>query len=145
VCLFFSPVPRRHVHTAETAPGINQPVRDGKFEFVVTDVSTPANLGDPPPRGQWMIATMTVANISGEPQSFFVQNQKLIDSAGREYAADTMAAMAMNPADSTMVIDMNPGFTITAKVPFDVPPGTQVAAVEVHDSAFSGGARVKVA
>jgi hypothetical protein len=39
---------------------------------------------------------------------------------------------------------MNPGFNVTAKVPFDVPPGTQGAAVEVHDSAFSGGARVTV-
>jgi hypothetical protein len=133
-------------HMAETAPGINQPVRDGKFEFVVTDVSTPANwYGDPRPRGQWMIATMTVTNTGDKPQSFFVQNQKLIDTAGREYAADSMAALSMNRDDNAMVIDMNPGFSITAKVPFDVPPGTQVSAVEVHDSALSGGARVKVA
>jgi hypothetical protein len=29
-------------------------------------------------------------------------------------------------------------------VPFDVPPGTKAAAIVVHDSAFSGGARVNV-
>ena len=67
-----------------------------------------------------------------------MQNQKLIDTAGREYAADSMAALSMNRDDNAMVIDMNPGFSITAKVPFDVPPGTQVSAVEVHDSALSG-------
>jgi hypothetical protein len=127
------------------AAGLNQPVRDGKFEFVVTDASVPQHwVGSPQPRGQWFIATMTVTNTGNEPQSFFAQNQKLIDSAGRTYAADSMAAMAMNPTDTTMVMDMNPGFSITVKVPFDVPSGTPVSAVEVHDSAFSGGARITV-
>ena len=87
---------------------------------------------------------MTVTNTGNEPQSFFIQNQKLIDSAGREFAADTTASYEMNPANNTMVLDMNPGFSVTAKVPFDVPPETPVAAIEVHDSAFSGGARVRV-
>jgi len=62
--------------TAETAPGINQPVRDGKFECVVTDVSTPANwYGDPRPRGQRMIATMTVTNAGDKPQSFCAESE----------------------------------------------------------------------
>jgi len=126
--------------------GLNQPVRDGKFEFVVSDVGPlPKTWYGPVPtaRGQWVIATMTVRNVGNEPQSFFVQNQKLIDTAGRQYAPDTTASYAMN-SNTTMVIDMNPGFAITTKVPFDVPPGTQVSAVGMHDSAFSGGATVKV-
>lgn len=119
-------------------------VRDGKFEFLVSDVSTPQSwYGEPRARGQWIIVTMTVTNIGDEPQSFFADNQKLIDTAGREYAPDTMAAISMNSGDS-MVIDMNPGFNITVKVPFDVPPGTQASSVEVHDSAFSSGAKVTV-
>jgi Protein of unknown function (DUF2510)/Domain of unknown function (DUF4352) len=73
---------------------IGQHVSDGKFSFVVSDVSTPEHwIGDPRPRGRWVIATMTVTNTSDQPQSFFVQNQKLIDTAGREYAADSMAAI----------------------------------------------------
>jgi hypothetical protein len=127
--------------------GIGQNVSDGKFSFVVTEVGPlPTNWYGPvpTPRGQWVIATMNVMNTGNEPQSFFVDNQKLIDSVGREYAPDTMASYAMN-SNATMVLDMNPGFTLTAvKVPFDVPPGTQVSAVELHDSAFSGGARVQV-
>jgi hypothetical protein len=129
-----------------TGSSIGSTVSDGKFQFRVTDVGPlPANWYGPAPtaRGQWIIATMTVSNTGNEPQSFSVQNQKLIDSAGREYAADTMASYAFN-SNTTMVLDMNAGFTITVKVPFDVPPGTQAAAVEVHDSAFSGGARVTV-
>jgi hypothetical protein len=139
------PTTPQTARTSAPPAAIGTPVRDGKFEFVVTDTSVPEHwIGTPKPRGQWFIATMTVTNTGNEPQSFFAQNQKLIDSAGRTYAADSMAAMAMNPTDTTMVMDMNPGFSITVRVPFDVPPGTPVSAVEVHDSAFSGGTRVAI-
>jgi hypothetical protein len=42
-----------------------------------------------------------------------------------------------------MNIDMKPGFSAKGLVPFDVPPGTKPAAVELRDSAFSGGATVQ--
>jgi hypothetical protein len=129
--------------SGDAEASVGQEVRDGKFSFVVTDVSTPEHwYGTPTPRGEWVIATMTVTNTGNEPQSFFANNQKLIDSAGREYAADAMAAISMN--NDSMVIDLNPGFNITVRVPFDVPPGTQLSAIELHDSAFSGGATVKL-
>jgi hypothetical protein len=119
------------------------PVVDGDFEFVVSDVSTPANWrGDPRPRGQWIIATVTVRNTDDDPQSFMPDNQKLFDSAGRAYMADAMGAVRMN--NDSMVIDMKPGFKITLKVPFDVPAGTLPASIELHDSVFSDGARVRV-
>jgi hypothetical protein len=44
----------------------------------------------------------------------------------------------------SMVVDMNPGFNITLKVPLDVPAGTMPAAIELHDSVFSDAARVQV-
>jgi Domain of unknown function (DUF4352) len=123
---------------------LNTAVSDGKMTFVVSDVSPATHwVGNPQPRGQWVIATMTVTNTGNEPQSFFAQNQKLTDTNGREYAADTMAAYAMNQ-DDAMTIDLNPGFSINVKVPFDVPPGTQLDKIELHDSAFSGGATVKL-
>lgn len=123
---------------------LNTTVSDGKFSFRVTDVSPAEHwVGDPKPRGQWVIATMTVSNTGNEPQSFFAQNQKLIDTSGREYAADTIAAYAMNQSDA-MTIDLNPGFSINVKVPFDVPPGTQIDKIELHDSAFSSGVSVDV-
>jgi hypothetical protein len=46
--------------------------------------------------------------------------------------------------NDSMVIDMKPGFKITLKVPFDVPTGTLPATIELHDSVFSDGARVRV-
>jgi hypothetical protein len=38
--------------------------------------------------------------------------------------------------------DINPGNSIQVQAAFDVPPGTQPAELEVHDSMFSGGAKV---
>jgi hypothetical protein len=46
--------------------------------------------------------------------------------------------------NESMVIDMKPGFKITVEVPFDVPTGTLPAAIELHDSVFTGGARVQL-
>jgi hypothetical protein len=83
-----------------------------------------------------------VRNIDDERQGFLACNQKLVDSAGHTYTADTVAAVALN--DDSMQIDMNPGENKTLNVPFDVPPRTQPAAIELHDSVFSGGARVRV-
>jgi hypothetical protein len=125
---------------APAAPvsGIGQEVRDGKFAFVVNGVQRSPTAGDETARGEFVIVTMTVKNTGDQPQSFFAQNQKLFDTSGRQYAADSMAT-----ADS-MVMDLNPGFTLPVKVAFDVPPGTAISAVEVHDSAFSGGAKINL-
>lgn len=119
-------------------------VRDGKFAFVVQRVDTSNQLGTTKPRGTFVTVTMTVTNIGGQPQSFFVANQKLLDKAGRSFAADSMVALEMNSNGTSMLTDMNPGFTISVLVPFDVPLGTAPDVVELHDSAFSGGARVKL-
>ena len=76
-----------------TVAGIGQPVRDGKFEFVVTGVSTAKTVGDPSnqfmqatAQGVYVVVSMTVRNIGDQSQSFFAANQKLQDTAGREFS-----------------------------------------------------------
>ena len=136
-------------HTASNSDRFRGPtgvpgsrLHDGDFEFVVSGVSSPTNWrGEPQPRGEWVIATLTVHNTDDESQEFAANNQKLIDSEGRTYAADAEAAVAMN--QSSMIITMDPGADITLKLPFDVPSGTQPTAVELHDSVFSDGVRVR--
>jgi Domain of unknown function (DUF4352)/Protein of unknown function (DUF2510) len=117
-------------------------LHDGDLEFVVSGVGTPANWrGDPRPKGQWVIVTMTVRNLDDEPQEFAANNQKLIDSDGHVYAADAEAAVSMNK--SSMVVPMNPGDSVNMKLPFDVPVGTLPTALELHDSVFSDGVRIR--
>lgn len=124
-------------------------VRDGKFEFRVLGMERAAQAGDPSnpymiakPQGEFIILTLSVRNIGDRPQSYFGSNQTLIDTAGREYGADTEAGMWMN--DDGIMADINPGNAIQVRVAFDVPPGTQPAELEVHDSMFSGGAKVRL-
>ena len=121
------------------APEAPKEVRDGKFEFAVTNVATSqGSLGglSDPPMGEWFIVSVTVSNIGDEARTFSASNQKLIDSKGREFESEFWAAAALNDDSS---VDLNPGFTITFKIPFDVPPGTVPTGIELHDSAFSGG------
>jgi hypothetical protein len=137
-----SNAPRSDSFGGPFAP-LGTPVHDGELEFVVSDVSTPGDVRSAPrPRGQWIIATMTVRNLDDEPQEFVANNQKLIDSTGHTYAADTAAAVAINR--TSMVIAMHPGTDIAMKVPFDVPAGALPTAIELHDSVFSSGVRVQL-
>jgi hypothetical protein len=81
-----------------------------------------------------------VRNIGDEPQGYFGDNQKLIDASGREYGASSAADLWMNVDNVTG--DINPGNSIQVSAAFDVPPGTAPTELEVHDSMFSGGARI---
>jgi hypothetical protein len=108
--------------------GIGQEVRHGKFVFVVTDVSTSANLYSPQePPGGWVIATLTVRNVDGNSHSFAANCQKLIDSTGRVYDA---AAIATTPVNS--------GATITAEVSSTSRRARGVALFEAHHPATAG-------
>jgi hypothetical protein len=136
--------------TADGPAPAGSAVRDGKFEFRVVDVSRGATVSDPTgnpymtvsAQGEFIVVTLSVTNIGNEPQSYFGQNQKLIDTSGREYSANSQADMYMNDAGFG---DINPGNSIHVRVAFDVPPGTSPAELELHDSIFSGGVSVRLA
>lgn len=129
----------------EGAPGIGDPVSDGKFEFTVTGVESGVEqVGDEyfneTAQGSYTLVTMTVTNTGDEPQTFFADNVEGTDSQGRELAADSMASVyaTENGADTWMT-EINPGNSITVTVAFDVADGETLQSIIVHDSAFSGG------
>jgi hypothetical protein len=64
-----------------------------------------------------------------------------VDVSGRQYETNGEADMWMNTG-VTPLGGINPGNSIQVKAAFDVPPGTQPAAV--HDSMFSGGVSGKL-
>ncbi|HSS24918.1 MAG TPA: DUF4352 domain-containing protein [Mycobacterium sp.] len=127
-------------------------VRDGKFEFRVLRVERAKTVNDPTgnpymtttAQGEFVVITMSVANIGDQPQNYFGDNQKVIDATGREYGAKTEANMWMNTSTSPLGA-INPGNSIRVKAAFDVPPGTQPTVLELHDSMFSGGVSVRLA
>jgi hypothetical protein len=134
--------------SSPTAVSAGSAVRDGKFEFQVLNITHASQAGDPggnpyeqaKAQGEFIIVTLSVKNIGGEPQSYFGDNQKLIDSSGRQYSATSDADMFMNSNNGTG--DINPGNSIQVSVAIDVPPGTVPSKLQLHDSAFSGGATV---
>lgn len=94
-------------------------------------------------QGEFIIVTLSVQNIGDVPQSYFGDNQKLIDTAGRQYGADSEASLWMND-EGAIMSDINPGNSIQVRAAFDVPPGTVPAELELHDSMFSGGVSVRL-
>lgn len=131
---------------AEAVPGIGQPAADGDFSFVVQGVDCSlTEVGNQyfgtEAQGQFCVVSLNVTNIGDSAQSFFGDNAKLLNAEGQEFSADTEAAIYLEDSDS-LYEEINPGNTLSSKVVFDVPAGTTPAAIELHDSAFSGGVKV---
>ncbi|MGB3772142.1 MAG: DUF4352 domain-containing protein [Rhodococcus sp. (in: high G+C Gram-positive bacteria)] len=126
-------------------PGIGTAVRDGKFEFTVQNVERGVeSVGEQyvtqTPQGEYVLVTMSVANIGDKQQLFDTNSQKLLDAQSREYSIDTVATVTNDP--NIGFVEINPGNSVVATLVFDVPVGTEPAKIELHDSLFSGGTTV---
>ena len=129
-------------------PGIGEPAADGDFRFVVTGVECGAtHLGSAAfgvtAQGEFCIVDLTVTNIGDEAQSFWGDNTVLLNAQGQEFSSDTSAALYLDDSRS-FYEEVNPGNTLRSRVVFDVPTGMSPTAIELHDSAFSGGVTVRL-
>lgn len=138
--------PKAEEAPVEEAPAVaplGTAVRDGKFEFVlhgtecgITTVG--GEYANQTAQGEYCLVRMSVTNIGDEAQYFFGDNQKARNDAGQEFSSDSSAAIYLENSDSWMS-EINPGNTVEATVVFDVPAGTVLSTIDLHDSAFSGG------
>ncbi|WP_460363411.1 DUF4352 domain-containing protein [Actinocorallia lasiicapitis] len=129
-----------------TAAGIGQEARDGKFAFTVTKVKTGVKkVGNQylnkKAQGSFVLVYVTVKNIGTKAQSFSGDEQKLFDTAKREYSADTEAAIYLDNSKS-LYEEINPGNAVKGIVLFDLPAGATPSRLELHDSFLSGGVTV---
>jgi hypothetical protein len=129
---------------ADTTPGLNSAVRDGKFEFTVTQVepgvkSVGSHYSHSTAQGQFVLVHVTVRNIGDRPQRFSDDNQKLLNASGQQFSSDSTAAGRL---DADTWVEINPGNSIDTIVVFDIPADMVPAAIQLHDSAFSRGVRV---
>lgn len=133
------------------AAPVGSAVRDGKFEFQVVSVARANTVSDPTnnpymtttAQGEFVVVTLSVRNIGDQPQNYFGDNQKVVDASGRQYGANSEAGLWMN-TNVTALGQINPGNSIQVRIAFDVPPGTQPTALELHDSMFSDGVSVRL-
>jgi hypothetical protein len=132
---------------APAQPGLNTPVRDGKFEFVVSAVNCGQEAVGIAPlarqaRGQYCVVELTVENIGTKDQLLVDGAQKAIGPDGAEYGPDTGAGLIANANTSVWLNVVKPGAKVTGKMVYDVPDGVHIVKLELHDSVFSNGTTV---
>jgi hypothetical protein len=131
----------------EETAGIGDPVRDGDFEFVVTEVETGVDsVGEDPfgeaAQGEFVLVHLSVENIGEQSQVLDGQSQMLFDTEGREHShADVEAALYLEGSES-FLNEINPGNTVDGILLYDLPPDAEPARVELHDSPLSNGVEV---
>ncbi|MEV0252028.1 protein kinase [Nocardia sp. NPDC050712] len=126
----------------DTAPA-GTAVRDGKFEFAVTDVESGVRrVGTQTAAGSFVIVTLTVRNISDEPKWFTPFGQKLVCTDGTELDPHLLATFLQGNGTHRNTIKLEAGETTTGRVVFDVPRSTTPTHLALHDSPFSGGVSV---
>jgi hypothetical protein len=133
--------------TAAEVPGLGDPVRDGKFEFVVSRVDcSRSTVGlehlKRTAAGRYCVLSVSIRNIADQPKFFLGRAQKVSDGAGNEYRDDELAGLAANRQNQTFLRKIGPGGEVSGKIVFDVPKGTRLTTAELHDSYFSGGVQV---
>lgn len=129
---------------------LNQPARDGKFEFTVTAIKCGVpKVGDgylnKTAQGQYCLVTVKVSNIGTVPQLFDGSGQKAHDAAGTTFANDGQAEGYANKDSATFLNEINPGNSVVGTLVFDIPKTAAIKTLELHDSLFSGGVIVTVA
>jgi hypothetical protein len=125
----------------------NEPVRDGKFEFVVKSLTCgKAKEGDEvlnkTAQGQYCEVALTVKNIGTEAQIFDGSAQTAKGANGAKYENDGEAEIYANSDNQTFLNKINPGNTADGTVIFDIPKDARIVSLELHDSPFSGGVTV---
>lgn len=98
----------------------------------VNSTETVADVGDgyvqDQAQGEFVIVDMTVENSGGEATYFDESALSLIDADGNEHSAGYV------PGDDDFFLEqINPGNQATGRAAFDVPEGTEPAALKVED------------
>ncbi|MEU8243160.1 DUF4352 domain-containing protein [Actinoplanes missouriensis] len=132
----------------DETPGLKDAARDGKFEFKVTSVKCGvkqigSDFLNQKAQGQYCLINVSVKNIGKEAQDFADSVQKAFDADKVEYAVDSGAAIYLED-NKVLFTKINPGNTVKGTLVFDVPKGTKLTSVELHDSMFSGGVTVNL-
>jgi hypothetical protein len=130
--------PRTEYGSAPTV-ALNEVVDVGSFAFTVTNVELgQPKIGTRTAQGTFAVVDITVENIGDGLRTVYCQNQILKDLAGRRYEN------GVTVGDGDDMIGIKPGDRVDFQCAFDLPVGTLTGAVELHDTAYTAGATVRV-
>lgn len=125
---------------------MNTPATDGKFEFTVTKMrcgvkQVGGEYGEKA-QGEFCLISVNVKNVGTSAELFNDSSQQALDAAGNTYSVDSGAAVYANGDSSTFLEDINPGNTVKGFLVFDVPDGTKLESVVLHESMYTAGIKV---
>nr|WP_221376747.1 DUF4352 domain-containing protein [Actinoplanes polyasparticus] len=132
---------------ATTGGELNKAVRDGTFAFTVSAVRCGVpKVGDEfvdlEPQGSYCLVDVLVKNGGTTPEYFDSTSQKAYDGAGAEFDTDMQAEVFVNTNAQNFLDQINPGSQVKGTLVFDVPSGTTLASLVLHESSSSPGARI---
>lgn len=125
---------------------INTPAVDGKFQFTVTGMNcgikqVGGEFGQKA-QGEFCLVHVKIKNVGTTAEVFNDSSQQATDAKGNVYSVDSGAGVSANEDSSTFLEDINPGNTVKGDLVFDVPEGTKLASVVLHESMFTAGIKV---
>jgi hypothetical protein len=128
-----------------STPGLGKPAKDGAFTFVATalrcNIHNVGGMYGATASGQYCAVNIRVSNHTNSQGTFDVTAQIAFDSRGRKYPGDSTADIYSG--HTLFLKSVNPGISIAGTLYFDMPKGDRPAYFMFHDSAFSGGVKVK--
>jgi hypothetical protein len=135
--------------TPPPPPGVGDVVQDGAIEFVVIEVScghetVGQGIFTARARGQYCIVDVGLRNVGEVPALVRDVHQYVQATDGSRHAADSWATGLASGGAQLWLNLVVPGQSVRGSLAFDLPDGTTVATVELHDAENSAGAVVTV-
>ncbi|GAB3556442.1 hypothetical protein GCM10027344_02300 [Spelaeicoccus albus] len=123
-------------------------VKSGHFKFTVTEVKDGVHkVGSSgwqeTADGQYIVVSVDVKNIGDESETFWGDDQKLVDADGKKYSADDDAAIALEDSNG-LLEEINPGNTTKGKLIFDVPKSVTPKFILFSGSMFGDPVKVRL-
>jgi hypothetical protein len=121
-------------------------IQAGDFKWKITKVSTTKEIGQDiagsffgeKADGIFVILDVEVENTANSAKYLTDSYIKLVDSQGREFSPNTVAAIYLKPEGSALAFEqVNPGITKKGKIVYDVPENVKSFNVKITSSLFS--------
>jgi uncharacterized protein DUF4352 len=124
-----------------------RPIVDGKLQFTVTGLrcgleQVGSELLSDRAQGEFCLVDVVVKNVASTAQTFLESSQKATDATGNVYSVDSDAGISANGESSVFLEQINPGNSVRGQLVFDVPAGTKLTSVVLHESFYTAGVKI---
>ncbi|MFW6230746.1 MAG: DUF4352 domain-containing protein [Nanoarchaeota archaeon] len=121
---------------------LDEPIRAGSFEWTIKGYTTRRQIGEyigdtlmgSEADGIYYVLDVEVENLDDTAEYLSDSFIKLVDGQGREFSADTGAAMFLEDNSYILFDQINPGIVKKGKIVFDAPENLEVVNLKISSS-----------